>query len=87
MQSIGFRRKQGLLNTLHACHPSFYSAVVPNGKSAVETGTDSKYIVRKTLMQNNICINILHRIHSSDHDHIARNQPVSRMPSLLTDVI
>lgn len=52
-----------------------------------QTGADWKYILRRTFMQNNVCINILHRIHLSDHDQIARDQPVSRMPSLLTDVI
>lgn len=65
------RGKQGLLITPHACDPSFYSVVVPNGKNQRwKQELSAKYILKKTITAQ-IITDILKyhmRLVHSDHN-------------------
>lgn len=74
------RGKQGLLITPHACDPSFYSVVVPNGKNQRwKQELSAKYILRKTITARIITHALKYhmRLVCSDHNQTTSESYVS----------
>lgn len=73
------RRKWGLLNILDTCDPSFYKAVMPNGKLVVEARPCWNGDICKEYIFNQIFHNT--PVWSLD-EQVSFDQPASRMTSL-----